>query len=60
LALSSNHINTTFAMGVTLLSMAITMSGMSIVAGRQGLWHVGLVFGVLGCDCVAFGIYMFV
>ncbi|MBT4139524.1 MAG: DUF4337 family protein [Candidatus Latescibacteria bacterium] len=59
LAMSSSHINTIFAIGVTLLSMAIAMSGMAIVAGRQGLWLVGLVFGVLGCGFVAFGVVQF-
>ncbi len=53
----SSYKHEIFAIGVTLLAMAISLSGMAIVVGRNGLWHVGIVFGVLGCGFVAFGVY---
>ncbi|HJN26805.1 MAG TPA: DUF4337 family protein [Candidatus Latescibacteria bacterium] len=45
-----------FALGVTLLSIAITLSGMAIVVDRPLLWHVGIVLGVAGSGLVARGI----
>lgn len=48
-----------FSIGVTLLSIGITLSGMAIVASRPGLWHIGIVFGVLGCGFVALGMYRY-
>ena len=45
-----------FALGVTLLSIAITLSGMATVVDRPLLWHVGIVFGVAGSGLVARGI----
>ena len=32
-----------FALGVTLLSIAITLSGMATVVDQPLLWHVGIV-----------------
>lgn len=34
-----------FAIGVTLLSIGITLSGMAVVSQRPPIWHVGLVAG---------------
>ena len=48
-----------FAIGVTLLAIAISLSGMAIVGGRRGLWHVGIVFGFLGCVTVGFGVVQY-
>ncbi|MEE3039444.1 MAG: DUF4337 family protein [Candidatus Latescibacterota bacterium] len=45
-----------FALGVTLLSIAITLSGMAIVVDRPLLWHVGIVFGVAGNGLIAWEI----
>ncbi len=45
-----------FAIGVTLLSIAIALSGMSLVAKRKMLWAVGLVFGVIGVSFVGVGV----
>jgi succinate dehydrogenase/fumarate reductase cytochrome b subunit len=45
--------------GVTLLSIAITLSGMAIIANRQILWYVSIVFGTLGCGFVAWGLFRF-
>ena len=47
-------------MGVTLLSIAITLSGMAIIADRKIVWHVGIFFGAIGCGFVAWGIYRFI
>ncbi len=44
-----------FALGVPLLSIAITLSGMAIVVDRPLLWHVGIVFGVAGSGLVRAG-----
>lgn len=48
-----------FALGVTLLAIAIALSGMAIVGGRKGIWHVGIVFGFLGCVTVGFGVVQY-
>lgn len=48
-----------FAIGVTLLSIAVTMSGMAIVSSRRGLWYVGVLFGVVGCGFVFLGIFRY-
>ena len=55
----ANQKHTVFALGVTLLSIAITLSGMSIIASRQILWYVGIVFGLVGCGFVSWGIFTF-
>ena len=46
-----------FAIGTTLLSMAITLSGLSIVTRRRSLWSVGLVFSAIGVGFVGWGVY---
>lgn len=48
-----------FAIGVTLLAIAISLSGMAIVGGRKRLWHVGIVFGFLGAAAVGFGVLQY-
>ena len=45
-----------FAIGTTLLSIAITLCGMSIVTRRKSPWAVGLVFSAVGAACVAWGV----
>jgi hypothetical protein len=46
-----------FAIGVTLLSVAITLGGMSIIVNRRILWIVGIFLGVGGCGFVGAGVY---
>ncbi len=46
-----------FAIGVTLLSIAITLSGMSLVTNRKRIWVGSIVFGVIGASIVGFGVY---
>ena len=48
-----------FAIGITLLSVAITLTGMAIVANRKFPWLTGLGFGTLGCRFVIYGLYSF-
>lgn len=49
-----------FAIGVTLLSIAITLSGMAVVASRPRIWHIGLVAGVVGAGFVAYALFLVV
>ena len=56
----ANYVHAIFALGVTLLSIAITLSGMAIISDRQVLWHVGIVLGAVGCGLVGWGIFRFV
>jgi hypothetical protein len=46
-----------FATAVTLFSMAITLSGMSLIAKRRFLWMVSLTFAVVGSGFLGFGLY---
>lgn len=46
-----------FALGVTFLSIAITLSGMSLVTHRKRFWFIGLSFGSVGTCIVTFGIW---
>jgi hypothetical protein len=46
-----------FAMGVTMLSISITLSGISVVTRRKRAWMVGLVFAVIGTSFLGIGVY---
>ena len=46
-----------FAIGVTLLSIAITLRAMSVVVKHKKIWVVGLVVGVIGASFLGIGIY---
>ncbi len=46
-----------FVIGVTLFSIAITLSGMAMVVQRRMIWGVGLVFGLVGVCVIALGIF---
>lgn len=48
-----------FAVGVALLSVAITLSGMAIITTRQFLWQVGMALGAVGSGFVGWGIYQY-
>jgi hypothetical protein len=41
-----------FAIGVTLLSIGITLSGMAVVSKKPPIWYVGLVAGLVGAGFV--------
>jgi hypothetical protein len=56
LALSSASAHQILAIGVTMLSLGITLGGMAIVVERKYLWYVGLVFGALGILTVGIGV----
>lgn len=47
-----------FAIGVTMLSLGITLGGMAIVVERKFLWTVGLLFGMIGVLAVGTGVLM--
>ena len=49
-----------FAIGVTLLSMAITMSAVAVIMTRKRIWQVGILLGMVGFGFVAFAIYMMI
>jgi hypothetical protein len=46
-----------FAIGVTLLSTAITLSGKSVVTKRGMIWAPGFVVGVIGASVVGSDVY---
>ncbi len=46
-----------FAIGVTILSLGITMSGISVITKRKNVWIIGLVFGVIGTGFVWTALY---
>ena len=48
-----------FSIGIALLSVAIALSGMGIIANRKFPWITGLVFGVTGCAFVLYGLFNF-
>ncbi len=43
-----------FAIGVTLLSIAITLSGMAVVLQRRRVWHIALGLGSVGASVVIY------
>ncbi len=43
------------AIGVTLLSIALTLSGMAVIVKRKNIWKTGLVFGVIGTIFLVWG-----
>lgn len=45
-----------FAIGVTLLSVAVTLSGMAVVSLRRRIWHCALLIALLGGGFVAVGL----
>ena len=49
--------NKVFAIGVTLLSIALTLSGMSMISKSKKIWIVGLGFGLIGASFIGVGIY---
>ena len=46
----------TFSLSVTLLAVAISLSGMAMIARKKYIWHVGLILGGLGTLIFCFGI----
>ena len=46
-----------FAIGVTILSVAITLSGLSVDTSRRGLFTVGVVIGLIGAGFLGGGVY---
>lgn len=48
------------AIGVTLLSIAITLSGLAVVARNPRIWHVGLVVGTIGAGFVSYALSLVV
>ena len=56
LAAAATKAHQVFAIAVTLLSLGITLAGMSLVVERKSLWGIGLVMGALGGIGLALGI----
>ena len=54
--LSSSSTHLTLAVAVTLLSVGITVGGMSVIVEQRSLWIAGIVFGVAGAVGVAIGV----
>jgi len=54
LSMMNSHLM--FAIAVTLLSVGITMSGMSIIVEQKWLWIAGFVFAIAGAIGVGIGI----
>lgn len=46
-----------FAIGATLLSIAITLCGVSVVVMQKKIWAIGLVVSVIGVGFIGMGIY---
>lgn len=57
-SVSSPHL--ALAVSVALLSVGITLSGMSIIVEQKTLWIAGLVVGVIGSLGVVYGILILV
>ena len=49
-----------FAVGVTLLSIAITMSAVAVIVSQRRIWTTGLAVGALGACLVAYAIFRMV
>lgn len=45
------------AIGVTILSIAITLCGMAMVTLAKPVWHCGFVLGIAGIGFVTYGFY---
>ena len=55
-SLSRSNAHVTFAIAVTLLSLGITLGGMSVVVERKFLWIAGLAIGAVGAVGVIAGV----
>jgi Domain of unknown function (DUF4337) len=53
---TSTHAHVIFAIAVTLLSVGITLGGMSMIARKRFLWIIGLVFGMGGAVNLVLGL----
>jgi hypothetical protein len=49
-----------FASAITLLSVAITLSGMSIIVGQRYLWFIGIVVAAGGAIGIGIGVLMMI
>ena len=47
-----------FAIGTTILSVAITLIGMAVIVRQQRLWYLGLAISTCGAAIVVYGIVM--
>ncbi len=47
-ALAETSVHQIFAIGLTILSIAVSLSGMSVVVSSRWLWQVGLGFSAVG------------
>lgn len=50
------HAHEIFAVGLTLLSIAITLNGMAVLMRRRNFWRVGLSLGAVGSLSVLAGL----
>ena len=49
--------NELFAVGTTILSVAITLTGMSVIVRKQRLWLGGIGISVVGAGFVIYGLF---
>lgn len=45
-----------FAIGTTILSMAITLTGMAVIVRRRPIWYSGVGISVFGAGAIIYGI----
>ncbi|MDB4729956.1 DUF4337 family protein [bacterium] len=53
------HVHEMLAVGVTIMSIGVTMTGMSIVLRKKAIWYTSLIFAGLGMTFVFRGFYSY-
>lgn len=53
------YVHEVLALGVSIMSVSVTMTGMAIVLRKRLIWYTSIGFAVLGFGFVARGIYSF-
>lgn len=54
-AINATHLS--LAVSVTILSVAITLSGMAIIVEQKYLWYIGLLVGFIGAIGVVYSVF---
>ena len=49
-----------FAVGTTMLAMAITLTGMAVIIRRRSLWYCGIGISVFGGAVIIYGIVLMI
>lgn len=50
---NSTHLS--LAISVTIMSVAITLSGMAVIVEQKSLWYAGMIVGLVGTIGVLYG-----